>query len=212
MSKPPSRRRKERAHVHTRLRGVYFECLSLASKEFRAVNISESGIGLETKALRASLAEGATIEGQLTVGYTALNLKLKFVHFTPNTLGFEFVDLPQAMRVAIQVYFESEIVGASLKLVDHNGDGLKYEDQNSNGLTFILTKEKTLQEFNFFILGNQIRWTSTGQIHFIQNEMNLPLPESMRKQLVSVIQSAASMEPSSRRMIENILRYLPVDA
>lgn len=210
MTKPSSRRRKERAQVSQRLRGVFFESPELSSQELRIHNISELGIGIETSQMGKPPALGQVVTGQMKVGYTQASLQIKMAHFTPTTAGFEFVDLPDIVRDAIRLYFEPEIAGASLRLKGQSIDLLSYEDQNENRLEILKSSQGEMKKFIFFVLGNQVIWSQPEGLQLSQNDLMQPLPEYFRRQLVSFIQNAREVDRFYAKQIENILRFLPI--
>ena len=213
-SSPPgkSRRRKERANVKKRLKGVYIRSEELSEKEIRVVNISELGLGVETSSLETPPQEGAEIEVHLLVGKTSAPVRVRVVHVNPEITGIEFVDPSSLIRGAVRNYFEPELVGASLRPVNEPPDSLppgtpfelKFQDKESNALA-LTVRDKRIVAFAIGVMGNTVQWKHGGPVQLVQNGKTEPLGDFLRSQLVKFAQSADSVDPEYQQEFETIL-------
>ena len=209
---PSSKRRKERANVLYRLRGVFLECLDISPDALKIINISENGLGIEPALIKTPPQLHKTLPGKLIVGNVAAPLQLKLVRITPAVAGFEFVNLPEILRNGLQVIFESELVGANLQLVSRSTNTLQYEDKIGNQLCISLSPQAKVMKVSISILGNQVHWEKEQGFQLLQNEISSPISDGLRKQLTQFIQSVATIDMKYRKQIENLLKFLPIDA
>lgn len=210
MKKTTSRRRKERAIVQFRLRGVFFSCKAISEKELRVTNITELGVGIELPERYAPINIGSVLDATLLVGYTAADLTAKVIRFQPPEVGLEFVELGKHIQTAIRYYFGAEIVGASLKLESHTPHFLSFKDDHDNLIDLWLAHKGNIKAFNFHILGSDVRWTQAGGLRLFQNEREFNVPDHMRGQLVKMMGSAEAIPEEHREFMLSVLRYLPI--
>ncbi len=200
-----SRRKSERAFVLTRLKGVFLRCQQLTRPETRVINISETGLGIDSSFLTPQVSTLKTINGHLLVGKTVTPVTLKLVRVNSGIAGFEFVQPKEMVQAAIRVYFEAEIVGASLKLLEETPQGLKLDDGQSNTLEIEMKNEKIIRlAIGFF--GNQVVWNHEGgELNLIQNTQLQPIGSFLRKQLIQLVLSADTLKPDLQKQVEKIL-------
>jgi hypothetical protein len=202
-----SRRRKERANVKKRLKGVYLRSPELSSKDIRVTNISELGLGIETSGIEHAPASGADVEVRLLVGKTAAPVRVRVVHMSAEITGIEFLEPSDLIRGAIRAYFEPEIVGAAMRPVDGKKGAagqLLFEDPEANTLSLTVASGR-LSAFSVGILGNSVEWKEGGPVQLIQNGRTEPLGDFMRNQLVKFAQSADALSPELQQELEAIL-------
>ncbi|MGK5085854.1 hypothetical protein WDW37_21400 [Bdellovibrionota bacterium FG-1] len=197
-------RRKERANVENRLKGVYLKCEVLSPKEMKALNISELGIGVGADALAKAPAANEVLQAKLSVGQTVATVKVRLVHLSLTLAGFEFVHPPSLLKGAIRRYFEPELVGAGLRLVSSDENQQIFESTDGSRLT-LSAPCGVLQRFSIRVLGTDVQWDSTGGLRLLQHEQKQEVPEFLRRQLVKLVQSADELEPLIQRTLENIL-------
>ena len=208
--KDRSRRRSERAHVLNRLKGVFIKCDLLTKPEVRVVNISDTGIWIETSYLTSEAKVSKTLSAKIIVGKTVAPVTLKLARLGGQVSGFEFVSPSGILRGAIRVYFEAELVGASLKPVKETDDEeekprvLEFQDNKSNSLR-IEVKEEQVKKFDIDILGNQIIWSESGELCLLQNSKPHPIGSFLRKQVVQFIRNADTIAPPYRKQMERVL-------
>lgn len=207
MKSGASRRRKERAEVFHRLKGIFLESQAISSKKLRIVNISELGMGLEVGSISSSITEGRPIEGEISVGYTAAPVRFQLVHKGQKLAGFEFIQISDLLKSAIRVYLEPEMVGASLKKIQSPASAQFLQDKEGNRLEIFFNEKEHLIKFSLSVLGNQIKWEEGREIVLIQNETSHPLPADFRKQMVNLFENVRDLNSSYRRKILDLLRF-----
>lgn len=194
--------------MERRLRGVFFRSPQLSSKDLRVCNISELGVGLDGSGVTQEVPRGKELDGKLLVGRSSVDVRLRFVHRTPTLLGFEFAASHELLQGAIRAYFESELVGASLHQRPGQGprrdQDLIFEDEQGNSL-WIQEGADGVLRFKIEVLGNVVTWTRGAEVEFIQNGQKLALPDGLRRQLVSLVQSIEDVSTRDRVQIEHAL-------
>lgn len=203
-----TRRRKERANVRKRIRGVYIRSRELSSKDIRVANISELGLGLDTEGLEHRPAPDSLVEVRLLVGRTATPVQVRVVHVTAELTGIEFQEPSDLIRGAIRAYFEPEIIGASMRPAGHqtrNGAvEHRFSDGGANSISIWVLQE-TVFAFQIGVLGNSVEWKEGAPVRMIQNGRAEPLGDHLRNQLIKLVQSAEAIDPEIQEEIETIL-------
>lgn len=204
-----SRRRTERANVHQRLKGVFFRCDHLSPQEVRVLNISETGIGIESVFLTPKAKEIKILEGHLFVGQTKTQAILRLVRSDFQTAGFEFVNPSDLLKGAIRLFFEAELAGANLQPVPQSGEEApvhRYFDSHGNILEFESNDRGKVQNFKMTFLGNHVVWDhQTQELKLVFSDSTEPAGTFLRGQLVQFIRNAEIVAPSYRKQLEAIL-------
>jgi hypothetical protein len=211
MSEPSSRRRSARAFVARRLRGVRLKSPAIGPAELHVVNISESGVGIETTSAATLPEAGQTFSAQLTVGKSLVAVELRVVHINPTVTGLAFVDPSELLRGAIRSYFEPELIAASMKAVGNQDSKvlgqdftLKFQDEASNSVVLTINNEQ-LRAFSIGILGNVVEWSEGGAICLVQNAQKEPIGDYLREQLIMFARSLEAAGSHHRQALETII-------
>lgn len=215
MNHQRSRRRKERANVGKRLRGVYLRATELGEKECRIANVSELGIGVETENAHLP-ATGTLLNARLVVGHAAIPVTVKVIHATNPIMGMQFVAPSEELRSIIRSFFEPELAGASLRLVQSpprvpGSDAvLRYSNDASDTLELVIYNNR-IKAFRVGILGNTVEWSQGDDVALVQDDRRGELEDFLRAQLVKFVQNAEVIHPSHRRQLEAVLHGLSLD-
>ncbi len=210
---PASRRRKERANVHHRLRGVTLKCPELSDSEIRVVNISELGVGVEGGILKADISPERVYDCKLLVGKAIIPVKIQVVHKSPDITGMQFVEASNLVCAAVRSCFEPELVGASLKLSSTtmkapNQTEFRFEGKNQETVE-LTTDPEGIFRFSITVLGNYVEWQRTKPLALIQGQRPYPVNQYLRKQLVQLVRSASAIPVNHRKEIETLLLVTP---
>jgi hypothetical protein len=214
--KTKSKRKKERANVQDRIRGVFFKCPSLSTKEIRVINVSEGGLGLEPADITNKPAPQSRHQGKLSVGRTVLGVNVQFVHASNQISGFAFVDCEEAICGIIRSFFEAELTGAAMVLLQskdgpENTRHLKFSIEKRTSFE-VKTQNNKIMFFSIGILGNTVEWNrDKGRLELIVNSERKEVGDFMRGQLLNCIKNAEAIETPIKNQIQRVLANLPPD-
>jgi hypothetical protein len=209
------RRRAHRASVKFRLRGVYLRCDELAVGEIRALNISETGIGLEVKGIQRLPHPEQKLQAKLLVGKIATPVTVRFVHANTEIAGFEFVEPAKIFQSALGAIFEPELVGTSLRPVrPQRASHLRFSDGRHTAIEItpptspggeprpFSTPPADFGRVTIWILGGKIETKAGGAIgHEVAGRIE-PLGDSLRQILLRIIKNAAVIPTPLREQLE----------
>ncbi|MGZ3699547.1 MAG: PilZ domain-containing protein, partial [Bdellovibrionota bacterium] len=129
-------------------------------------NISISGVGLLHEP-PIPFAVGSELPGELRVGGARYPVRLKIAHVTPKIVGASFIDRSDALKSAIESYFEYELAALTMAKVDpkyHKAepDGDAHWIHGDRCDLFYVTRGDQLVRFRLTFLGNHFESTAEG--------------------------------------------------
>jgi hypothetical protein len=168
------------------------------------LNISEYGLGLDPQEMGRPPEIGEVLEARLMVSHTNALVKLRFVHFSPDAAGFEFIEASDILRAAIHTYFGSELLGGRLERQGKDTTPIVFADTDGNSVRYELTGA-ALKSFELRLLGMVVSWERGGEPVLHQSGRKDLLPDFQRKQLLAVIRGATHIDDAVRDALEAAL-------
>ena len=140
-------------------------------------NLSTGGVGLllpEDPLLRAGFEQASKVDpliGELAIGGTAFQVRLKVVHASGETLGAHFVGLSADDELArtILEYFDIELAGLAVSRRESPPDTLKFAGQNECMLE-LSERIWKLQSFRGKLFGNSFEGASGSGVRISSSE------------------------------------------
>ncbi len=202
------KRRKKRIDLQRRLIGVFLDCAQLGDKKIGVLNLTELGLGLDRRDITTFFRLGTEFQGVLAVGYLTVDICIRIVQFSSFLLGCEFVELSAEASKVIQIYFEPEMVGASMKLKIQNEKYILLQDFCLNKIELFFIGSHVV-EFVLTFFGAVIQCSIGSHLVLMKNEPAVPLSDFMKDRVIRLINGTDLIRLSDKKMMLSILRRSP---